>query len=162
MNPSERQVVDTALRILDGEGFDVKAIWRALAGKDMARLRAEDQPAPLSSLSLNLDAVLLASSDPLLTLRQRGAALTKEIDRLSLEIDREEAKKLSVSLRRGARKAINSKIADLKAELRARKLAQREALSMTVHIAANERIKESARMYDLMRDSKAARAPTNK
>lgn len=157
MNAAEEHLVRTALAVLQNEGFDVNAILRELGTRSMARSKAEFESASLASLDLTLEAVLLESPDPLLTLRQRGAALTKEIDHLKLELDREQAKKESVRsmlLGREERREMNRRIATLKEQVAARKWAQREFLEKTRELSAKKRREENAHFYDGMRISK--------
>lgn len=157
MNAAEEHLVKTALAVLQNEGFDVNSVLREIANRSKTRFEEEATPESLASLDLALEVVLLASPDPLLTLRRRGAALTMEIDRLKLDLDREQAKKDSVRsllLGREERREMNRRIATLKEKLSARRGAQREVLEKTRLLSAEKRREESARFYDGMRISK--------
>lgn len=157
MNAAEEHLVKTALAVLENERFDVNSILREIANRSKTRFEEESTPASLASLDLALEVVLLASPDPLLTLRRRGAALTTEIDRLKLELDREQAKKDSVRsllLGREERREMNRRIATLKENLSARRGVQREVLEKTRLLSVEKRREESAPFYDGMRISR--------
>ena len=150
MNSSERQQGEAAIRKLDSAGCDVRDLR-----PQMSELSLADTSQ--STLGQTIEGLLLVSSDPLLSLRQFGAALTKETERIARDIDilkeeRQKHRHLSAE-----RKAISHKIVSLEAQLSSAKFKQHAVLAETKTIAKKARIEESARVYDAMRVSKLGR-----
>lgn len=157
MNTAEEKVVNTAVVILEKEGIDVDVIRRELLRGSLSRCNREQEPPDLASLDLTLDAVLFDSCDPLYTLRKRGAALMKEIERLRLEYDRDVAQKESgrfVLLDRYERRELNRRIFSVKEQIAGYKRAQREVLEKTRDLSERKRWEESDHYYAAMRISK--------